>query len=463
MLSRLNLICTIVLVSSLLPGTRAAISGASVPGDAGVREGRGGPPTQSLGTATAPRRGFHNAVTLGAGSGPQSLVVADLNHDGIADVVVADGCGDLNCTTTGVVTVLLGAGDGTFHKIGQFVAGPPGTSADSVAAGDFNGDGDMDVAVVNSGINFLGTVTILFGNGDGTFGPPVSYSGGDAPVTVAVGDFNGDQHLDLALVDNPHNMVGILLNNGDGTFGAPVTYLVENGPQGIAVADLNHDGKLDVAVATECGRDPLCKQGSVSILLGNGDGTFQPEVGYKVGSRPLDVAVADFNRDGNEDLAVVNSCGVDYTCASVGTVALLLGNGDGTFQAPVNYAVGYDSVRVAAGEFNNDDSPGVVATNYTVGTISVLAGNGDGTLQKAMTYTVGMEPRGAAIADFNGDHSADLVIVNQISNSVSILLNARGTGVTLASAPNPSKLGQAVTITATVTATLTGAGTPTGR
>src|SRR5579863_8933560 len=159
--------------------------------------------------------GFHTGVMIGAGSYPESVVVGDFNNDGKPDLVFADGCGDPNCLTTGVVSVLLGNGNGTFQPAKQYVSGPSGTSSCYVAAGDFNGDGALDLVVVNNAINKFGTISVLLGNGDGSFQAPVFYSPGPTPVSVVVGDFNNDGALDLAVVITSHNYVSILLGHGD--------------------------------------------------------------------------------------------------------------------------------------------------------------------------------------------------------------------------------------------------------
>jgi hypothetical protein len=368
--------------------------------------------------------GFRPPDSYIAGSEPQSVVLGDFNGDGQPDIVVADGCGDLQCTTTGVVSVLLGRRDGTFRPRHQFVAGPPDSTADYLAAADFNGDGALDVAVVNTKINVFGKVSILLGNGDGTFQLPVSYDTGPVPVAVATGDFNGDRHIDMAVINTSTGDVSILLGKGDGTFKAAVNYLTETSPQGITVADFNHDSKLDLAIANECGNDPQCRAGSVSVLLGNGDGTFQADTGFlTLGIFPVAVAAGDFNHDGNLDLAAANACGTDPTCTTTGSVSVLLGNGDGTFQTAMNFNAGPDTVRLAVADFNGDHRPDVAAVNYQSGDVSILLGNGDGTLRPAVSFPVGINPRSVAAGDLNHDQRLDMVVANQLSNTISVFLN----------------------------------------
>src|SRR5438445_205625 len=189
-----------------------------------------------------------------------------------------------------------------------------------IAVGDFNGDGKLDLAVVNFGD---WNVYVLLSNGDGTFQAARSVyfaSGGGFPWSIAKGDFNGDGKLDLVVSNYGDNSLSVLLGNGDGTFRPAPSLTVGYGPAGVVVGDFNGDGKLDLAVAN-------LNDNTLSVLLGNGDGTFQtPQTFASPGmTHPYFVAVSDFNRDGKQDLVVTNHL--------YATVSVLLGNGDGTFQA----------------------------------------------------------------------------------------------------------------------------------
>src|SRR5579862_1673314 len=255
----------------------------------------------------------------------------------------------------------------------------------------------------------------------GDFGAPASYAVGTGlgPVgSVALGDFNGDGKADLVVTNYPDSSVSVLLGNGDGTFQSKVDYSAGPQPVSVAVGDFNGDGKVDLVVAN--GNDG---PSNVSVLLGNGDGTFQAAANYSVGSllypymSPASVAVGDFNGDGKADLATANQ---------FGNVSVLLGNGDGTFETAAHYPAGAGAVAVAVGDFNGDGKADLVTVNYADNSLSVLLGNGDGTFQASVNYTLAtfpyVSPDSVAVADFNGDGKADLAVANASAGSVSVLL-----------------------------------------
>ncbi len=276
----------------------------------------------------------------------------------------------------------------------------------------------------------------------------VNYPVASSAYSVAVGDFNGDGKLDLAVANYNTNNVSILLGNGDGTFQAAVNRSTGSGPVSIAVGDFNGDGKLDLATANNNGNN-------VTILLGAGNGTFPVAHSYGVGSAPASIAVGDFNGDGKPDLAVANSGGGNV-------VSILLGYGDGTFQTAVNYGAGSNPYSVAVGDFNGDGKLDVAAANHSSANVSVLLGKGDGTFQTAVNYAAGTVPYSVAVGDFNGDGKPDLAVANYISSNVSIMLNntpPAATRTTVTSSLNPALMGQTVTLTATVSGP---GGTPTG-
>ena len=323
-----------------------------------------------------------------------AVAIADVNGDRKPDLVVTNRCAETNCASSSV-GVLLGGVDGTFHPV--MIYGQVGSSAVALAVADVNNDGKPDVAVAN----FLAsTVTIVLGNGDGTFRPGATYdSGGIFAHTVNFADVNGDGKADM------------LVGNGAGNFanGNPTTR-------------------------------------TVSVLLGNGDGSFQPGIAYDSGASDLSsVAVTDVNRDKVPDLIVASRCG-GGNCANQGSVAVLLGNGDGTLQDPVTYSSGgYVTGSVAVADVNGDGVLDATVANCTSigpppgvgsatcpngdGVIGVLLGNGDGTFQSARTYDSGGEGASSlVVADFNGDFKADVAVLTNIQSKTLALLLGKGDG-----------------------------------
>jgi hypothetical protein len=376
------------------------------------------------------------------------VALGDFNGDGVADVVTADG------SATNNVNVFLNSGKGTLEPYSQYATG---SDPVGVAVGDFNADGKLDIVTANE---MGSTISLLLGNGDGTFQPHTDFGTGENPNSIVAADFNGDGKLDVATADFSQGAVSILLGNGDGTFQQSTEYIAGSGPVSLVAADFNGDGKLDLAVANDAG---------VSILFGNGDGTFQAPVNYSAEYDPTSVATADFNGDGKPDLAVAVSCGDPQCDEGYGGVYILLNNGNGSFQSPVEYmltaAVPLDA---AVGDFNGDGIEDLItADGHLSGDVSVLLGNGDGTFQNPTQYSVGSSPDAVAVGNLTGSGgAADVAVANCAcqtgSSTVSILLNTAGTQTTLTSSVNPSDLGQTVTFTATVTGNMQSLGVPGG-
>jgi hypothetical protein len=415
------------------------------------------------------------------GSGAFSVAVTDVNRDGKPDLLVANCATSGNCSDNlSVVGVILGNGDGTFQPVVTYVSG--GAYAESLAAADVNGDGKPDMVVgiacnTDDCTNNAALVGVLLGNGDGTFQPVVTYGAGGiggccGPQPVTVADVNGDGKPDLLVAScssAPPNctngsVVGVLLGNGDGTFQTTVTY--NSGgyfAHSVVVADVNGDGTPDIIVANYCASNNNCSgavvPGVVGVLLGNGDGTFQPVTTYASGGIwTASAAVADVNGDGKPDLVIASSC-VNVSCnPQGGGVSVLLGNGNGTFQAAVTYSSGGGgSYSVAVADVNGDGKPDLVVANEG-GNVGVLLGNGDGTFQTAVTYSPGQfpDPRSVSVADVNGDGKPDLVVANEGAPSegtVGVLINTSlgSTTTALTSSLNPSNFDQPVTFTAMVT------------
>jgi hypothetical protein len=237
------------------------------------------------------------------GYATQGLAVADLNGDGIPDVVATElGAG----TAPGCIAVFLGQGNGEFAPAREIGSG--GISPFSVAVGDLNNDGIPDLVVANWGSPFQGNsgnVSVLLGKGEGTFQPPVSYSNPRLiePFQVTLADFNGDGNLDLVVVATGNKAIFVALGKGNGGFFPPTVYKLPENVGPIVVADFNGDGKLDLAAVSNSPQPPF--RGVVGVMLGNGDGTFQPPELFHVDVLPTEIAVGDFNGDGRPDMAVL--------------------------------------------------------------------------------------------------------------------------------------------------------------
>jgi Ca2+-binding RTX toxin-like protein len=348
---------------------------------------------------------------------PVAVVASDFNGDSGIDVATANQ----GLFTFGEGTdVLLGDGSGGFFVDNLF----QGHSAPkSVAVGDFNGDGHTDLVLANW---LSGDISVLLGAGDGSFAAPANYMVGQAcsPNSVVVGFFNSDRTPDLAVANGGCNNVSILLGNGDGTFGASQGFGVDINvsPSQLATGDFNDDGNLDLVVAS-------AGDLGASVLLGRGDGTFSSAPGVNnAGDTPQAVAVGDFNGDTISDLAFA-----DDPSGPNGEISIVLGNGDGTFdqQQFIQYPVGSSTTAVAVGDFN-DDSVLDLATTDDFGAVWVLPGVGNGTFGTPMSFPVD-DAYALTVGNFDANPLPDMAVASPDPNEVTLLLNN-----TPRSSPGPS-------------------------
>jgi FG-GAP-like repeat len=425
---------------------------------------------------------------IDAGRSPAAIVAADFNGDGKIDLAIADAgdpSGAPDTPAAGAAVILLGIGDGTFEAPASYAAGP---GPDAIAMGDLNNDGKFDLAVVDSRDNVVNLLTnngdgsfilagvvrtdpsatgaviadlnddgkadlavsardldVFLGKGDGTFNnAPFVYGATSSPSSVAAGDFNGDGRLDLVVGDQtPDGTVAMFQGKGDGTFAAPRFLNAGSAPVFVSAADLNSDGKLDLAVADAgvLSGVSLGQNGGASVLLGHGDGTFDPALTSTTGWEPLALAVGDLQNDGKPDLVIVDSQD-DY-------VTVLLGRGNGMFEGATSVADTEISQTIASGDFNGDGKPDLVVGDVPPisarlvddGRLSILLGAGDGSFQSAQIIDAGAQPSSIAVGDVNGDGKLDLVVALAGGTSadpfggVAILLG-RGDGTF----PNVTKL-----------------------
>jgi len=360
---------------------------------------------QSLASAAA----FKGPSTFGTHLAPISIAVADFNGDGNLDIAVAN-------RSSNDISVLLGKGTGAFAKAVNYSAGTGGPDPDSIVAADVNGDGKPDLIVADLGTK---SVSVFINTGTGTFNAAVVYTVGNSPSAVAVADLNGDGFPDIAVTNSADNTVTVLFNSGSGTFTTSGLYATDTTPSDVVIADFNGDGHNDLAITNQAGNN-------VSILLNQGSGTFAAAKNYCVANSggtctsasPVSLVAIDLNGDGVPDLAIAGSGA---------TVSTLLNNGSGVFSFNSIVSTSVQPESIAAGVFSGT-APSLVVADYSTNSFEIYSNNLGSLSPTPLSYLSGSKPDAIAVGDFNNDKKLDVVVANSADNDVAVILgNGNGT------------------------------------
>jgi hypothetical protein len=379
-------------------------------------------------------RGYPSVPLVDVPLGPYRSVSGDFNKDSKQDLAIAS-------TATDTVEILLGNGDGTFAPRRSYTAR---NAPSAIATADIDSDNDLDLVVANDAGGAAGQISVLLGNGDGTFAVPTNTGNGIGilPRGIALADLDKDGNLDAAVANYTSGTVGVLLGNGDGTFDPSVGTTVGVNPYGIVVADFNEDGKVDIATANN-------GEARVGILINTSSGagvvSFATVAKIAVQAGSIELAVADLDDNTHADLAVANS--------TANTTSILLGSGTGAFAAAVSYDVGVTPRAISIVDVDQDGKLDVLASNLgqlngviTVdGTISLLRGVGNGALETAITLPTVVAPMWITTADFDNDEKLDLAVLSRDIGFLQILLDPDGTLPTALRLPSSGPLRGAAT------------------
>ncbi len=352
---------------------------------------------------------FQPPVQYHVGLNPTSILTADLNGDGRPDLITTN----LNSNN---VSILLGRPVPSVQQTGQegeagllfneHVMYDVGVRPRTAALGDFNRDGRLDLAVAN---NQSDDLSILLGNGNGTFQKAATLPAGRSPLAIAAGDLNHDGVDDLVVALRFDHLL-VYLGRGDGTFTPPVNYDPGDTPTAILLTDLNGDGHLDVLVSNN---GPMT--GSVALFWGSATGALQAGPLYAAKERPLFSAVGRLNNDAYPDLIAVTPFD--------NSLFVFFGDGRGPFtEPPIQLSADVEPVAVAIGDFNGDGRGDLAITNSGSSAISILLGDGNGHFRKPQLYRADSRPMGVVALDLNGDGLTDLAVTNNSSNNVSVLM-----------------------------------------
>ena len=345
---------------------------------------------------------FSAPADYAVGEVPSSVVAADFDGDADPDLAVTN-------TESDDVSLLRGGSGGEFAAATSI---PAGDYPYSVAVAEFNADGDLDLATANA-VSY--DVSVLVGGAGASFAAPTGspFAVGENPLAVAAGDFNGDSDRDLAVANHDSDNISVLVGGAGASFAAAAGSPFPaggDGPISVAAGDFDGDSRSDLAVANHF-------SGEVAVLLAEADGSFGAAIGYDAGDLAASVAVGDFNGDSDLDLASAN--------AGDDSVSVLLGGPGGSFGAATDYSTGDQPWAVAVGDFDDDLDPDLAVANYGSGSVSVLVGGVGGSFGAATTFPAGDGATAIAVADFDGDNDSDLATANWDADTVSVLLNNR--------------------------------------
>ncbi len=337
---------------------------------------------------------FGNRVDIPCRERPSFVTVADLDVDGDLDLITSNNGNCCHGIAPQYITIFKNNGDGSF---GGRVDYPSGYAPKSIVATDLDGDGDLDLAVANTGWSTVpstyadSTISILKNNGDGTFVAKVDYVVGYYPYSTLGVDFDGDGDVDLAVVNSDSNL-SIFWNDGNGTFTRKSDYSAGSMPRRLSAADFDNDGNVDLAVGHNGSK--------VSVLMNAGNGNFNTLIDYDANGSAFSIYASDVNGDGYQDLVTNN-------------ISVLKNKGDGTFQAGVTYRTGDGAESISASDLDGDGDEDLVTANWWSETISVHRNKGDGTFHpKLETYQAGVYPSSVYASDLDGDGDDDLAVAN---------------------------------------------------
>jgi hypothetical protein len=345
----------------------------------------------------------------------QSVAIGDFNDDGNEDLVTGWAAGGFEQFGTSGTTTYMGEGNGSFYEASHLRLGSL-----SIAIGDFNGDGDEDIATTN----WDWLVSIALGEGDGSFATAPGYEGDGN--SIAIGDFDEDGNEDLVITyDDPsyanNDAIIIRMGEGGGYFGDSSSYEAGEGLHSVVIGDFDEDGHQDLAAANNEG---------VAVLLGMGNGSFGAASFYSAGEYTRSIAIGDFNEDGHQDLAAVNT---NEGAPGINAVTILLGGGNGSFREALSCLVGDHPSSIITGDFNNDGHDDLAVAcqgRYPSndGCVTILVGTGNGSFAAASFYEAGEEPISIAVGDFDNDGNEDLAVVNDDHGENIAILSGAGDG-----------------------------------